>query len=205
MGVIYKATNKINGKSYIGQTNDFSRRKREHLNCHGAPCAFHYAIIKYGKDAFEWSILEENISDKDIDAREKYWIKQYNSYKKGYNGTIGGQNGGRNPLDKWRKENPEKFKEIYSANLEQAHKWWRDRPEEHLEQILRIQKNAMKVVCKKVKCIELDLVFDSLTDAERWSKSDKNPNGKTAMHQHISKVCKKQRHTTGGYHWEYVE
>ena len=58
---------------------------------------------------------------------------------------------------------------------------------------------------KKVRCIDLNLTFESLTDAENWSKSKLNPNGKTASHQHISKVCKGYRNTAGGYHWEYME
>ena len=61
-----------------------------------------------------------------------------------------------------------------------------------------------KAVSKKVKCIELNLIFDSLSAAEEWSKSSNNPNGKIAAHQHISKVCKGQRKTCGGYHWKYI-
>ena len=47
---IYKITNLINGKMYIGQTNDFNRRKREHKNKMYGNCSkvLYNAIEKYG-------------------------------------------------------------------------------------------------------------------------------------------------------------
>lgn len=49
------------------------------------------AIRKYGESAFTLKILEQEVKDINIDERERYWIKQYDSYKKGYNDTIGGE------------------------------------------------------------------------------------------------------------------
>ena len=57
---IYKFTNKINGKIYIGQTNDIEQRKRGHKSTafneksHDYHCAFHNAIRKYGLDNFDF-------------------------------------------------------------------------------------------------------------------------------------------------------
>ena len=70
MGVIYKITNLINGKSYIGQTNDFQRRMREHQTKKDE-YAIHLAIQKYGKDAFSYEIIEECSKDL-LNEREKY-------------------------------------------------------------------------------------------------------------------------------------
>ena len=97
---IYKHTNKINGKSYIGQTmQSFKNRwgidgknyKRHNL-------FFWNAIQKYGWDNFEHVILEENIPSKEkANEREIYYIKLYRTYVefedcKGYNLTLGGDN-----------------------------------------------------------------------------------------------------------------
>lgn len=87
---IYKITNILNNKCYIGQSINIERRWEEHLyrNTH---CTFlRYAIAKYGKDAFTFEVLEE-CSQNQLNEREQYWIKYYNSYgENGYNLTMGG-------------------------------------------------------------------------------------------------------------------
>jgi len=93
---IYKHTNKINGKSYIGKTkNKVDYRLNQHIRSsnNGSNNVFHRALRKYGIDNFETSILEDNISDENIDIREEYWIKYYNTFNNGYNMTIGGDGG----------------------------------------------------------------------------------------------------------------
>lgn len=47
-------------------------------------------IRKYGQDEYELIILEENVKKEELNNREKYWIKFYNTYWNGYNQTIGG-------------------------------------------------------------------------------------------------------------------
>ena len=88
-GYIYKITNNINGKVYIGQT---IRSLQERLNEHiAAKSVIGYAIRKYGKDNFRIELLEEVEIDK-IDEREIYWIEFFNSTNKheGYNISTGG-------------------------------------------------------------------------------------------------------------------
>lgn len=87
---IYKITNKKTGKSYIGQSNDIERRLKEHQYKKEIPIEF--AIQKYGKNSFNYEILEECSID-ELDIKEKYWIKKYNTYKGyGYNCNEGGGN-----------------------------------------------------------------------------------------------------------------
>ena len=88
MGLIYKATNEINGKSYIGQTSrSLEDRKKNHLNANDN-LYFHNALKKYN---FQWTILENNISEKELHIKEKKYIQKYNTYKNGYNMTPGGE------------------------------------------------------------------------------------------------------------------
>lgn len=94
-GIIYKYTNLINKKVYIGQTTTtLEKRHKKHLSQLNDNTYFHRAIIKYGIDNFQLEILEENIPLTALDDREIYWIKKFNSYytsNKGYNLTKGGQ------------------------------------------------------------------------------------------------------------------
>lgn len=88
---IYKFTNKINGRVYIGQSVDIDRRIREHFCRHdGTP--FHLALEKYGKENFIIEILEE-CNPEMLNEKEKYYISLYNSENRqiGYNRTCGGE------------------------------------------------------------------------------------------------------------------
>ena len=85
---IYKITKKENGKSYIGQSNDIERRFKEHTFKNKIP--IDKAIQKYGKESFQFEILEECSLD-ELDEKERYWINYYNTYKGfGYNCSEGG-------------------------------------------------------------------------------------------------------------------
>lgn len=95
-GIIYKVTNKVNGKIYIGMTvNDFEKRKRDHIAMAKRGDErnryFQNAINKYGEDSFSWEIIDTDISQENLDEKEIYWISHYNSFGEGgYNLTEGG-------------------------------------------------------------------------------------------------------------------
>lgn len=95
---IYKATNKINNKCYIGKSVDIDYRINRHRRdafretSSAYNCYFYKAIRHYGLDNFTFEVIEECDVEK-LDDREKYYIKLYNSYYKnggGYNLTRGG-------------------------------------------------------------------------------------------------------------------
>lgn len=94
---IYKATNLINGKSYIGQTSDVKRRIWQHWRCYEKEsCVFHDAIEEFGFKNFEWEILSEVDSRHQAIILEKQYIKMYSTMiPGGYNmnkGGVGGHN-----------------------------------------------------------------------------------------------------------------
>ena len=89
---IYKLTNIINGKSYIGQSTNIERRWSDYksLCCTSQPLIYN-ALKKYGIKNFTFEILEE-CKKEELNERERYYIKKYNSFgENGYNLTSGGE------------------------------------------------------------------------------------------------------------------
>jgi group I intron endonuclease len=85
--VIYKTTNLVNGKFYIGKD---VKNKKSYL---GSGKVLKQAIQKYGKDNFKKEILERCNTLEELDEREKYWIKELKAIENGYNLTEGGTGG----------------------------------------------------------------------------------------------------------------
>ena len=87
---IYKITNKLNGKVYIGQSRDIDARWRQHINAKDN-YAIHNAIKKYGKENFSFEVLLECPADM-LDVWERDMIALYNCMSPhGYNLTEGGE------------------------------------------------------------------------------------------------------------------
>lgn len=90
---IYKITNQINGKSYIGQSIDIATRWRNHKTALD-DYAIHCAFRKYGLENFTFEILEECHYSL-LNEKEVYWINFYKTYApNGYNIANGGLDGG---------------------------------------------------------------------------------------------------------------
>jgi group I intron endonuclease len=99
MGYIYQIKNKVNGKSYIGQTmqEDVRKRWNGHINAiksnTGCPL-LQIAVQKYGLENFEFKVIIICF-DEDLNRYEKEYIKRYNTFgKDGYNASTGGEPGG---------------------------------------------------------------------------------------------------------------
>lgn len=82
----------VNHKVYIGQSKNIELRWKHHKTTKDKH-SIHYAFDKYGIENFSFEILEECPTSK-LDEKEIYWIKYYDSYKNGYNKTLGGHAGG---------------------------------------------------------------------------------------------------------------
>jgi group I intron endonuclease len=93
-GKIYKITNTINGKIYIGCTiTTLKKRYQEHLyRCFKTDynSKLYNSIRKYGEKNFTIELITECDVDK-IYETEKSYIRQYNSFKDGLNSTFGGE------------------------------------------------------------------------------------------------------------------
>jgi group I intron endonuclease len=93
--IIYRSINKHNGKSYIGKTEKtLETRKEWHLSSvkQKSKFAFHRAIAKYGAESFEWVVLDTASNLDELNDKEKYFIKLFESFgPMGYNMTLGGE------------------------------------------------------------------------------------------------------------------
>ena len=95
--IIYKVTNKVNGKIYIGKTiQSLHDRWSRHVNdamTNRLDTHFARAIRKYGQENFIAEVIDTADSKEELSEKEKYWIERYQSYSNGYNETIGGDGG----------------------------------------------------------------------------------------------------------------
>lgn len=95
---LYRITNKINGKIYIGQAADLSKRWSDHrraVRLNKPTQTIHYAMIKYGLDNFEFEVIASCTTQDDANFTETQLVEQYQSHvstDKGYNVTLGGMN-----------------------------------------------------------------------------------------------------------------
>jgi group I intron endonuclease len=97
--IIYKVTNKIDGKVYIGKTKrSLGTRWKQH--CRAAfdgkswtKGKLQHAIQKSGADAFTVEQIDVAASNDEANEKEMYWIKHYDSIENGYNTSPGGRNG----------------------------------------------------------------------------------------------------------------
>lgn len=176
---IYMHQNQINGKVYIGQTNNLKVRWNPHS--YKGSSYFYNAILKYGWDKFSHKIIENNIPSEKIDAREKYWINYYesNNKDKGYNLTSGGTNNYNLSLESKKKiqKSNQLFWKNFFTNPET-----KELGKEKIE-------NLAKLTRKKVVCLNNNKVFISVLEASKYA------NLKSASS--ISRCCSGERKTAG--------
>lgn len=196
---IYKITNIINNKIYIGSSNNIYKRKREHFCTleNGTHCNAHLqrAYNFYGKNNFKFEIIEI--------CEEKYLLEVEQIYlNKYFDNGIGCYNEnpiankppsqkGKTPWNKgktgiYSEETLQKMKEIKKD---------KKLSKEHKSKIKYTTQNKEYSTSKKVLCIETNTVFKSIKEAERITN---------VSSVNIPKCCNGIRKTAGGYHWKWV-
>lgn len=119
MGYIYKITNTVNNKVYIGQTKqDPDKRWSGHKGAiksgKGCPC-LQKAFNKYGEDKFKFEVLIICFDEARFEL-EKYYIKKFNAFgENGYNSNEGGEQGGN---FKGKHHKPELIERLRQLNIE---------------------------------------------------------------------------------------
>lgn len=96
---IYKITNILNNKCYIGQTSEsLKKRFNRHMGYQSQEhdTKFYRAVKKYGKECFIIDLIDDTAKNQEeLDEKEVYWINYFDSVKNGYNsnnhkGKVGG-------------------------------------------------------------------------------------------------------------------
>lgn len=207
MGYIYKISNDVNDKIYIGQTSRSIHKRKvdywyevEHYEGTVLDRPINKAMRKYGMDKFHMKVIEEVDNDR-LDEREIYWIEYYDSYHNGYNATIGG--GGRRQINK----NPI-YLELWNKGLnltEIAEKQKCDRHtvKRHL-QLFGItesdfEKRLSESVGRKRSKGVIQLKNNKIIAEYNSMKEASEATG--ILVSGISSACSGKRLTAGGYEW----
>jgi len=205
--IVYKTTNKINGKIYIGfDTNN-------NPNYLGSGVAIKKAIRKYGKENFIKETIEYCDTKNQLTEKEIYWIKFYNSTdrKIGYNISIGGGEGGNlgKKVNK-RISISNKGKNIGNQNAKGKIPYNKGKkmPDEQIKKLLgpkslshkeNIKKAREKLtqegkIGKKIICLNNNKIYNTLIEASKELKLT-SPN--------INLVLKGKNKNTKGYVFKY--
>lgn len=211
MAYIYQIINDINNKIYIGKT-EFSIDKRFKEHCSDAfkerneKRPLYSAMRKYGIEHFHIELIEETDNPEE---REKYWIEQKQSFKKGYNATLGGD--GKKYLD--YDLIIASYKEIKSVKDTAISLGISS---DSVSNILRANNisiiTSSEVIQKKYgKVVNMyDLqntflkTFPSVNAAAKYMVENNLTGCKmTTIKQHITEVCIGKRKTAAKFKWKY--
>ena len=206
MPYIYKITNLINQKIYIGKTQkSIEERWRRHwadskrANISNRP--LYKAFNKYGENNFTIEIIEECSLD-ELEEREIYWIEKLGSFKYGYNATTGGD--GKRYADydlifnlyqegKLIKE----IREITGYDVSTIRNAIELKGISKEERIIKANKAMQHPVAQLDKnTLEIINIYPSLKAA--YIALNKQHSG------HIAAVCTGKRKTAYGYKWKYI-
>lgn len=177
-----------NGKVYIGITMQGIKRRWGNGHNYSRQKLFNSAIKKYGWDNIKHEVLFENLDETNAKEIEKRLIQEYKSFdsKYGYNISLGGEG-----------TYGYKMSEEQRRKLSISHKG--KTPPNKGVPMSEEQKKKIKAtrIKKPVLCIETNIIYESILEASKQTKTDYCNILKCLKH-------KKHCHTAGGYHWEYA-
>jgi len=209
MGYIYKITNKIDNKIYVGQTiQDVEARWKDHLK-KGSNCRYlKSAINKYGLDNFDFKLICITF-DNQLDNMEIKYIEQYNCLvPNGYNLRLGGNSGRHNAETKQKIS--ETLKKRYQNGLihpkSQLGVPHSEITKKKISESLKGRKMSQESINKRIlsrriyKIIQLDIhgnrlnTFDSCKEAAEYIGISLSK---------ICQCCNGKAKTAKGFLWKY--
>ena len=230
-GLIYYAINKHDGKRYVGQT---VRSLQQRINSHIATSKlsngvshFSRAIKKYGYISFVWGVIDEAVGQKDLDEKEKYWIKLYDTMnpENGYNMIEGGSQFRLTPeirqriglSNRGRKHSEEAIQKMRISHTGKSHseetkklmhnsKVGIPKSKEHRQKIGESEKGKVVSQDTKEKMSRSNPRSLSVVCVETGIRfgSMRNAERETGVgYSQIGKACKNVNLTAGKFHWQY--
>lgn len=187
---IYKLTNSVNGKVYIGQT---IRRLITRLNQHKkADSAIGNAIRKYGLDNFTIEIVATAQSLDELNRLEQDMIANLNTrYPNGYNITPGGDN------HQWTEELKARFSESRKGEGNPRFGVRRPMLDSTKQKLREIRTGSVNKACQvPIICLDTNVKYESLSAAAK-ALNLRSPK--------ISLVCSGKRRSTGGLRFAYIK
>ena len=211
IGYIYKITNLINQKSYIGKTTfSVDRRWKEHQQESKSQRSqnrpLYRAMNKYGIENFSIEVVEE-VNIKELSKKEIYWIGYYDTYNNGYNATLGGD--GKILYDY------DEFAQLYEKGytIKQISSFY-DCDAEHVGNILKqmgydTKTNAKQVWSKQVAAYDKNdnfiQAFASMDAAARWVIEQGCTQASVdSIRCNIGRVANGKRKTAYNYKWKNI-
>ena len=206
--IVYRIICLVNGKQYIGKTiGTIENRLQEHyLDSKNKKSKLHTAMRKYGIDNFKIEIIEKHIDESDAYDREIELIKQHDTYKNGYNSTLGGDGFTSEFMKEvWTREEYRKQKEEYlksrwsDPSSRQEHskkikdKWELD---DYRSKVIESQKKAWnELTCleKQQKLKMLEQARKVLAESADYDKLSKKIKDKWKDEKYRTKVTESQK------------
>ena len=187
MFYVYRITNNLNGKTYIGQ----HKSKKLDDGYFGSGTAINRAIKKYGKENFTKEILEV-CSEEDVNDLEIKYIQEEKEKGKGEYNIAGGGQGCTNPFQY-------KSEEERQAIWKKAGLTRRGKPSGSSGKTWKQKKHTSTFIPEpvriKVRCLETGEVFNSIRECAKKFNIDSS---------WLAKVLKSGKNTSKGYHFETV-
>ena len=207
--IVYKHTNKINGKVYIGQTSKTLEERsgsNGHLYKHSS--LFYAAICKYGWENFEHEILEQDLSSEMANQQEKYYIQLYQSNNDnfGYNLTSGGeQNKELSPISREKMSKMKKGKPLSASHIENIRKatTGKGNPNYGKKCSDETKQKISEKNSKPIRCVETNIVYRNKQEAAVAVGLKSSRSIMTAL-QEPWRTAGKDKITGVRFHWEYV-
>jgi hypothetical protein len=198
--IIYKITNNINNKVYIGQTiRDLETRLKEHRR--KKHCMMYKAFNKYGYENFTAEVIDTADTIEELNEKEMYWISYYDSTNKdkGYNLCEGGGNTkGYHHTEESKTKMSQNTKKKFGADnhFYGMHHTEETRDKMRQSWIIRKESGEQLPQCRRVVNLDTGEVFSSVSEAcEKYNLSV----------THVCRVCRGKRKRTGGYRWAYYD